>query len=1244
MTNEQKRINIDLAARLDKDSTKRVEQGINDLIAKAEDNPIHVKFDISQAVRGLNEVFKQLQLVNKSISSSELQILKYNAQFRQLGQDMKFGETVQDNLFNVLTTLGKINGILASVQDKKYGNDIGVNVQGFHTFLQLVTGAETATKKFGESLKTAGATGGILGLLNSINSSLDEIVKKLQIEKLRPLETVTRQINEQQEAFNKADSALTAYRQSLLQTFSGEATEDAERLKNQIKELNDYFDTGSASKMAGKALSGDFAASDVSAKFVKNLSAALALTDEQLEQITFKVGNATHSLLELKNVGAIESINSSINESLIEFDKISAKIEELQEKRNNALAAKDDKLANSYKTQINDLKLQLGDITKTADVQPLLKLRAALGGETITNINRSTQALAELNAEKDKINDYNSSGLNINQSSLNQLKEAIQSIGSLTANLGEGTTIGFTQEQIDQVTSSFEGLKNIIQQIYDLLNGVGEGGQFKAVMDSIASMSSSIEGLQGRKIGINPSDIEPVVNSLNDLKTVLIDIQTAINNFDFFKLGKKLSPSQIEQLTDSLKEADKAAEETKRHTEELSTVIVPQGFWSNADKQIEEQQRLQEETRKSKEEAERVIESYNKFQNVQAVNRATEALRVHETELQKIARLAFQQDTGIGVNTFDQLTRSGTAESLHRIAEESELAAQRVRELAEAEREAQQIQLQDYAKRAFQQDVGVGNNQFNQITKAGVAESLERISRAYEESTRKAIEFENATQSANATVAWIEGLEQELISAGDQAQVASQKMNELSASIQNADAGYGFEPVDQAIEQIIQELDKAEQALIEFYNSGNGDSKELDKYIAKVKKAQSAYNSYVGTKRKSDKEVKAIMAARVSELEREQKASAQAAQKVENDNIKRVQAIQKAIDKYDEYVTKMESSGDAQHVGEQFKGFTKELDELRSKVDSFKTNGFTVGGIEEAEGKVKSLKIETIQMNEAVKQAKKSMDTLAAQSKIDSLVHRMDSFVTVNQGLSTVTKQTIEGLRQETQATGLMDSQLQDITKRFNDATLAAQKNHETGITWGEGWKKRLASLTQYLATFVSFYRIVGYVRESFSTIKELDTALVDLRKTAHMSTEEFERFYFDSNNIAKQMGVTTKAIIEQASSWSRLGYNTAETASQMAALSSQFASISPGMSTDTAQSGLVSIMKAYDVEVEDVKRSIIDNINTLGNSFAESNEDIVQGLERSAAALHATGTTLEESLALFTGGKILYLNVQKCA
>lgn len=50
-----------------------------------------------------------------------------------------------------------------------------------------------------------------------------------------------------------------------------------------------------------------------------------------------------------------------------------------------------------------------------------------------------------------------------------------------------------------------------------------------------------------------------------------------------------------------------------------------------------------------------------------------------------------------------------------------------------------------------------------------------------------------------------------------------------------------------------------------------------------------------------------------------------------------------------------------------------------------------------------------------------------------------------------------------------------------------------------------------------------------------------------------------------------------------------------MAKLSSQFASISPGMGVDEAQEGLVSIMRAYDVDPNDVKEQIMDKVNVLG-------------------------------------------------
>lgn len=140
-----------------------------------------------------------------------------------------------------------------------------------------------------------------------------------------------------------------------------------------------------------------------------------------------------------------------------------------------------------------------------------------------------------------------------------------------------------------------------------------------------------------------------------------------------------------------------------------------------------------------------------------------------------------------------------------------------------------------------------------------------------------------------------------------------------------------------------------------------------------------------------------------------------------------------------------------------------------------------------------------------------------------------------------------------------------------------------------------IGQMQSYLSMYVGFYGMINGVKKAVSTIIELDTALVDLKKTTAMNENQLENFYYDSNNVAKQMGVTTKEIIDQASAWSRLGYNTAEASTEMAKLSSQFASISPGMSVDESQSGLVSIMKAWSINPDQVKSEIMDPINKLG-------------------------------------------------
>lgn len=262
----------------------------------------------------------------------------------------------------------------------------------------------------------------------------------------------------------------------------------------------------------------------------------------------------------------------------------------------------------------------------------------------------------------------------------------------------------------------------------------------------------------------------------------------------------------------------------------------------------------------------------------------------------------------------------------------------------------------------------------------------------------------------------------------------------------------------------------------------------------------------------------------------------------------------------------------------------------------------------------------------------KGIDKGSTAISRDKLINKISDYMKKNSAMSKEFKSELEGLIQKLKVLGANA----DVTNIADEFFKVSQRIREAGQEGKKFWdivkEKAWYGLAGTIGTYFGFNDLIQYGRQAAQTIINLDTALVDLKKTTTMSSSQLKEFYFDANNVAKQMGVSTQQIIEQASAWSRLGYNTQQTATEMAKLSSQFASISPGMDTDTAQEGLVSIMKAWSIPVEDVKEEIMSNINQLGNTMAESNQDIVDGMERSAAALAAVGTSYKDAFALFSG------------
>ena len=221
-----------------------------------------------------------------------------------------------------------------------------------------------------------------------------------------------------------------------------------------------------------------------------------------------------------------------------------------------------------------------------------------------------------------------------------------------------------------------------------------------------------------------------------------------------------------------------------------------------------------------------------------------------------------------------------------------------------------------------------------------------------------------------------------------------------------------------------------------------------------------------------------------------------------------------------------------------------------------------------------------------------------------------------------------------------LNKQFQKMRQEINAANVAGKNLWQT-------LKEKVTKFTGWMSMTYAISLVTRTIRGMVTDVVELDTALIDLKKTFKGTNEDLKEFYRSSNDIAKQLGVTTKEVITQASAWSRLGYNTKSQIESLSQTSSIFAAISPEMDVDTATNTLVSVLKAYEkygLKAEDALDGIASKVNAVGNNFAVSNSDIAEALQRSSASMASANTDLEHTIALITAGKFRCLYVQKCA
>lgn len=327
----------------------------------------------------------------------------------------------------------------------------------------------------------------------------------------------------------------------------------------------------------------------------------------------------------------------------------------------------------------------------------------------------------------------------------------------------------------------------------------------------------------------------------------------------------------------------------------------------------------------------------------------------------------------------------------------------------------------------------------------------------------------------------------------------------------------------------------------------------------------------------------------------------------------------------------------------QLLNFNQQLSEIKAASDVTQTYQKQIQALEIAIERYKNVDILDESQGDTLKKAKKDVDDLiksfnnANNTSISKLISNMTKWLRDNTSASKEARLQVEGFINELKDPAITQFRRNQIAEEFNKISASAEK----GLSIFDQIKSRFKSLVAYLRSFASFPQVISAFKQGFNIIRKLDTALVDVKKTFQGTDSDLIKMYNNSSSLAKQLGVTTEEVINQEAAWSRAGYSIKNTSEEMAKISSVFKSISPGMDADTAQTGLISVMKAFDIEVDEVERKIVDNVNAIGNSMATTNTEIIEGLERSSSAMAAANNSLEQTIALFGAGQEIIQNAE---
>ena len=282
-------------------------------------------------------------------------------------------------------------------------------------------------------------------------------------------------------------------------------------------------------------------------------------------------------------------------------------------------------------------------------------------------------------------------------------------------------------------------------------------------------------------------------------------------------------------------------------------------------------------------------------------------------------------------------------------------------------------------------------------------------------------------------------------------------------------------------------------------------------------------------------------------------------------------------------------------------------------------------------------------LRKKLKDSETSFKTLSAAEKgSDSLSRaklysKIGEYLQKNSGMAKEFKTQLKSLQKQLENDG-PNANVKNLTDQFIRLQSQIREAGQEGRSFLDVLKdKAFYGFAGQLSTYFGLNDFVRYIGEGINTVRELDTAMTEMRKVSDESVTSLKNYQKATFDVADAVGTTAIQIQNSTADWQRLGYGLDE-ASKLAEISNLYKNVGD-MDINEATEHMISSVQAWKSEFSstvDTAEAIANRYNKIGNEFAISSADIGEAMETSAAALKAGGNTLNESLGLITAGNVI--------